>query len=426
MKSNISIKINGYQIYSLKEHPGSYLGFLFLNAWNMNYWSFESLTILYYESIKLVLEYSKHKRKELKGSNKSAFTRFISYGHKSLLTRKFRDRETVLSCIYNLILKFEGLGFLRGFGMLDNQGKIIRGNPEYKPMMNIVKVPERRFYKEKKEIDCKQTTIKRKDDKMDVKFADLKSAIKALNEMDFIEEKIKYIGVKKTVLIEVFLKAVESCPKESVDMLSEEIKLLNNQLIDDEEASKSSADPPEDDIDPEDDPEPKGDSEDGSEDIKEVTEDENKEECSEMGEGYVKTREKCQACLDSFPEDYVECRKKVTAKKKKKASEKAARKAAKKEGGEVPAKVKKSKAKVKPVKEKKKRYTRNHAFAEAMKKGGTLTEISEALDDFYLVNGGRLNIKSAKHYANHLLGGLTVMGFITKEGKGKDAVYTLN
>ncbi len=423
MKSNISIKINGYQIYSLKEHPGSYLGYLFLNAWNMNYWSFESLTIFYYESIKLVLEYSKYKRKELKGSNKSAFTRFISYGHKSLLTRKFKDRETVLSCIYNLILKFEGLGFLRGFGMLDNQGKIIRGNPEYKPMMNIAKVPERRLYKEKKEIDYKQITIKRKDDKMDVKFADLKSAIKALNEMDFIEKKIKFIGVKKTVLVELFLKGVESCPKESVDMLSEEIKLLNNQLIDAEEASKSSADPPEDvpetkeyldsDVVPEDGPE-------------DPPEDENKEECSEMGEGYEKTRKKCQACLDSFPEDYVECRKKVTAKKKKKASEKAARKAAKKDGGEVSTKVKKPKPKVKPVKEKKKRYTRNHAFAEAMKKGGTLTEISEALDNFYLVNGGRLNIKSAKHYANHLLGGLMVMGFITKEGKGKEAVHTLN
>ncbi|KKL09991.1 hypothetical protein LCGC14_2560290, partial [marine sediment metagenome] len=200
IKNYLLITVNGGKVFVRKEHPGDYLSGLFQQALNLQYWSFESLEEFYFGSVRTIIEYSVIRREELKGSHKARFTRFITHGNENLLCKKFRTRQSVLICIYNLILRFEGLGFLRGFGFGNQFGDHIMGNPEYSSIINIGNDSERRK-ENKKVVNQKQIILnKRKESKMvNVKFGDLKKAIQALNEMDHIEENIRYVGVKKDV-----------------------------------------------------------------------------------------------------------------------------------------------------------------------------------------------------------------------------------
>ena len=120
---NCVLVVNGGKVFVREEHPGEYLSCLFMSALNLQYWSFEALKQFYYENVELVIEFCVIRRKELAGSRKAVFTRFITYGNDSLLQRTFENRHAVLVCVYNLVLRSEGLGFLRGFGIKDYKGK---------------------------------------------------------------------------------------------------------------------------------------------------------------------------------------------------------------------------------------------------------------------------------------------------------------
>jgi hypothetical protein len=444
---NCVLTVNGGKIFVREEHPGEYLSCLFMSAMNLEYWSFEALKEFYYENVEIIIEYCIIRRKELHGSRKAVFTRFITYGNDSLLQRTFKDRYAVLVCVYNLVLKSEGLGFLRGFGISDHEGKRIIGNPEYSSIINIG-----RREKEVRIINQKQIIFnKRKENEMgNVKFGELKMAIQALNEMDHIEENIRYVGVKKDVLVElfcigvdaspeeepisesvismydlvdgdlrkvirilnkmdylkknkiectsldlerdglikIFLDAVDVCPEEDKGNLAEEVVAMYNELAEDE--------PP-----------------DGEKEEKEVIEEkEEKEECPDFGKGHGKDKDKCGDCKETFPEDYDECKKK--SKPKTKTTDK------KKTGK---AKTKKVEGK---KKEQKNRYTRSHAFCDAVKKGGTATKIIERSDEFFMKNtGGKSNIRESTYHGRNFLIAFSLIGILNKKGEGKEAVYSL-
>ncbi len=290
IKNYILITVNGGTVFVRKEHPGDYLSGLFQQALNLQYWSFESLEEFYFGSVKTVIEYSVIRREELKGSHKARFTRFITHGNESLLCKKFRTRQSVLICIYNLILRFEGLGFLRGFGFGNQFGDHIMGNPEYSSIINIGNDSERRK-ENKKTVSQRQIIFnKRKESKkmVNVKFGDLKKAIQALNEMDHIEENIRYVGVKKDVLVDLFLKGVEDCPEEDEENLPKVVVEMNNLLIDDENGEEKK----------------------GSEEVEETeTEKKDEKECPDFGKGHGKDKDKCGECKEEYPEDYDECKK---------------------------------------------------------------------------------------------------------------------
>ncbi|KKM91757.1 hypothetical protein LCGC14_1225320 [marine sediment metagenome] len=366
-----------------------------MSALNLQYWSFEALKEFYYENVELIIEFCIIRRKELCGSRKAVFTRFITYGNDSLLQRTFENRHAVLVCVYNLVLKSEGLGFLRGFGIKDYQGKQLMGNPEYSSIINTGNDSERR--KENKKVVKQKQIIfnKRKESKkmVNVKFGDLKKAIQALNEMDHIKENIRYVGVKKDVLVELFLEGVEACPEENEGTLSEEIKAMYNLLSDDEETLTEA------DISKQED--------DNGNDRKT----EEKEECSDFGKGHGKDKDKCGECKEEYPEDYDECKK--LSKPKKTTGKK---------------KTGKAKAKAKKVKEKKKdqepKYTRRDAFLDAFKKGGTKSKLIEMSNEFYEKSGGKANVKVASNQVDRYLPAFDVLGILNTKGEGSDAIYS--
>ena len=127
---------------------------------------------------------------------------------------------------------------------------------------------------------------------VNVKFGDLKKAIQALNEMDHIEENIRYVGVKKDVLVDLFLKGVEDCPEEDGGNLPEVVVEMNNLLIDDEDPQEK----------------------------EEKDKKEEEKECPDFGKGHGKNKDKCGECKEEYPEDYDEC-KKLSPKKDKKKGE---------------------------------------------------------------------------------------------------------
>ncbi|KKM04080.1 hypothetical protein LCGC14_1767850, partial [marine sediment metagenome] len=387
---NCVLTVNGGKVFVREEHPGEYLSYLFMSVLNLQYWSFEALKHFYYENVELIIEYCIIRREELCGSRKAIFTRFISYGNDSLLQRTFKDRHAVLVCVYNLVLKSEGLGFLRGFGIKDHEGKKLMGNPEYSSIINI---KSERGEEDKKVVNQKQIIFnKRKESKMgNVKFGDLKKAIQALNEMDHIEENIRYVGVKKDVLVELFLEGVDASPGEEpfsknvVSMydfldgdLRKVIRTLNKMDYIEKDIDVGSLDrdgltkvfiegvdacPEEDE---ENLPEVvvamyneltktlaesdicKKDDDNGQEE-----KGQEKEECLDFGKGHGKDKDKCGECKEEYPEDYDGC-KKLSKPKKTVAKKKIGKAKTKKvEGKKTEAKKKgKDKSEIKKVKNK--------------------------------------------------------------------------
>ncbi|KKM77713.1 hypothetical protein LCGC14_1367310, partial [marine sediment metagenome] len=143
-------------------------------------------------------------------------------------------------------------------------------------------------------------------------------AMQALNEMDHIEENIRYVGVKKDVLVDLFLKGVEDCPEEDEGNLPKVVVEMNNLLIDDEDSDV-------------------GEDETGK-DEKDEKDKKDEKECPDFGKDHGKDKEKCGECKEEYPEDYDECKKlspKKGSVKKKGAAKKTKTKGEKKKTGTV-------------------------------------------------------------------------------------------
>lgn len=73
---------------------------------------------------------------------------------------------------------------------------------------------------------------------MEVDMKELKEAIKALNETGELDPKIKIVGTKKEVLVELFTEAVEMLEKEERDIPDKAV-LLYNVLYNEEEGEET-------------------------------------------------------------------------------------------------------------------------------------------------------------------------------------------
>lgn len=214
------ILVNGGELCVDKESPESYLSALFLLGFemNLNYWSFEGIRDFYYGCVNLVKEFSQEKRNWTKGPIKSRYSRFIKIAERRLLRKKFGESFSLLESIYNQILSCENLNVLSGFRFSKSTF-----NAEKSSILNGKTLNVKRVLQQQKEERKREMAEK-------VKFNELKKAIKAFNELEFVEEKIKIVGVKKEDLYEKFLTAIEDVVDDHEEELPEEVIEVYNVL----------------------------------------------------------------------------------------------------------------------------------------------------------------------------------------------------
>lgn len=223
------ILVNGGELNVTKECPELYLSELFLLGLEMNlvYWSFKSLKEFYYECTKIVCQFSQERKYFCNKSVKSGFSRFITKAERRFLKRRFDGRESLLEHIYNIILSSENLKPLRGFGFglkIGNKpSNNLWGNSERVSVLNGRPVSVKEVLKNQREERKKKMAEK-------VKFGDLKKAVKAFNELEFVEDKIKIVGKKKEDVYETFLSSVEAVVDDHEEELPEEVIEVYNAL----------------------------------------------------------------------------------------------------------------------------------------------------------------------------------------------------
>jgi len=128
------VKINGYAV--IDESPKVVLGAILSIPKDLEIWSLDALQKFYILSHELVCDLCEERKLDKKKYTKCAqFSRFLSTSRTRI---KFlpRDREQILTRIYNEILQAHQLGHLTGFGFSNKFGDRLRGNPEKQTVVN--------------------------------------------------------------------------------------------------------------------------------------------------------------------------------------------------------------------------------------------------------------------------------------------------
>lgn len=138
--------LNGQRLYS--SDPKEILATC-LTAFNINYWSYDALSIFLKGTIENLHVYCIAKEAEIKEESKRVPNLAIVYNPKryryfmtwsgKLLRNipEHNDATNMHRYIYNVVLACEGLGLLPGFGMANKHGDKIKGNPENKSIYGI-------------------------------------------------------------------------------------------------------------------------------------------------------------------------------------------------------------------------------------------------------------------------------------------------
>jgi hypothetical protein len=93
------------------------------------------LSCIFLESVK------KEKVKEgRKGSELGQITRMITkLTHYKKFISELNNKDTLINSLYNMVLNYEGLGLLNGFGMSNRHGDRLFGNPETKSLSEKIR-----------------------------------------------------------------------------------------------------------------------------------------------------------------------------------------------------------------------------------------------------------------------------------------------
>ena len=113
----------------ITNNPSELLSTILCSIPNLSLWSYESMRDLYTGVIELTIEYCKHEREFLTGPARGKFTRAINK-FKNKLRFIPKDRNKMLFALYDTILSGEGFSRLRGYGISNQFGDKLRGNPE--------------------------------------------------------------------------------------------------------------------------------------------------------------------------------------------------------------------------------------------------------------------------------------------------------
>lgn len=93
------------------------------------------LSCIFLESVK------KERTKEgKKGSELGQVTRMITkLTHYKKFISELNNKDTLINSLYNMVLNYEGLGLLNGFGMSNRHGDRLFGNPETKSLSEKIR-----------------------------------------------------------------------------------------------------------------------------------------------------------------------------------------------------------------------------------------------------------------------------------------------
>ena len=175
----------------IETSPQVIAGQLFAAIPDLEYRSIHSLQQLFIGLLELSIEMAEIEQQTKTGGQKGSLTRFIKTVQKQK-TYIPDDRTRLLTTIFDLILRSEGLGLLNGFGFANEPG-----NPER--VSN--KTPIYEFQKEKEKI----MATKKKDEKK-IKRSELIAAGKELNMILAPDPEIE-VGLPTDELTEILVKA---------------------------------------------------------------------------------------------------------------------------------------------------------------------------------------------------------------------------
>ena len=122
MARKLDLVMNGARVGQVNSQEA--LAAIFKAIPTLKYWSYDALKTFYVESIRMVVEifmYSKGNRSGLRLNQMTKTTP--------------KDRNGILTAIYNTILNDENKGPLRGFGLTNTFGDKLKGNPEYQSIL---------------------------------------------------------------------------------------------------------------------------------------------------------------------------------------------------------------------------------------------------------------------------------------------------
>ena len=117
---------------------------------DFQYWSYPALKKLYVGSLKTIIKLAQYERREIEkrelqqgdkrkgGGAKAKWTRLITQ-MKRKLSKVPNSRDRLLRTIYEEILRSEHMGTLRGFGLANEYGSVVLGNPETQSVYQLIR-----------------------------------------------------------------------------------------------------------------------------------------------------------------------------------------------------------------------------------------------------------------------------------------------
>lgn len=139
---------------AIQADPNQIVSKMLSNRGDIQYWSADALKLLYQDTLKLAIAFANQIREELKGGEKAKLTRFISKT-KRKLQHVPEERQDLLIRIYNEILTCEGHGPLRGFGIGNQYGDKLVGDPErqsIRPKRSLIMAKKKEVQLTKKKV----------------------------------------------------------------------------------------------------------------------------------------------------------------------------------------------------------------------------------------------------------------------------------
>ena len=138
----MEILLNNQVVISSKydRDPDKILADLFSSIPNLECWSVSALERLYSGVHEIVRLYCMEIKDQVRGSARSKITKFLNkelYMPRNSYSDTERYRKSLLKLIYECILRAEGLGVLRGFGISNRFGDKLHGNPEKQSIVSI-------------------------------------------------------------------------------------------------------------------------------------------------------------------------------------------------------------------------------------------------------------------------------------------------
>jgi hypothetical protein len=121
----IKLLLNGEPIFA--DSPLGAMSEVFRYIPNLDLWSYEALSDLYVGTVDLIVEWCREMKKTTNKTQK--YTKFINQS-KTMLMYIPKDRDAFVKKVYEIILASDGLSTLPGFGMTNQFGDTIYGDPE--------------------------------------------------------------------------------------------------------------------------------------------------------------------------------------------------------------------------------------------------------------------------------------------------------